>query len=48
MTPEMAATCLEAGVYCVVVGGAITRPQQITERFVAEIAKLKESSPSAK
>ncbi|WP_405156813.1 N-acetylmannosamine-6-phosphate 2-epimerase [Paenibacillus sp. FSL K6-0108] len=48
MTPEMAATCLEAGVYCVVVGGAITRPQQITERFVSEIAKLKESSPSAK
>ncbi|KOY14800.1 N-acetylmannosamine-6-phosphate 2-epimerase [Paenibacillus xylanivorans] len=46
MTPEMAATCLEAGVYCVVVGGAITRPQQITERFVSEIAKLKESSPS--
>ncbi|UPK46866.1 N-acetylmannosamine-6-phosphate 2-epimerase [Paenibacillus pabuli] len=48
MTPEMAATCLEAGVYCVVVGGAITRPQQITERFVSEIAKLKGSSPSAK
>jgi N-acylglucosamine-6-phosphate 2-epimerase len=46
MTPEMAATCLEAGVYCVVVGGAITRPQQITERFVSEIVKLKESSPS--
>ncbi|WP_315795878.1 N-acetylmannosamine-6-phosphate 2-epimerase [Paenibacillus sp. BIC5C1] len=46
MTPEMAATCLEAGVYCVVVGGAITRPQQITERFVSEIAKLKQSSPS--
>ncbi|MFS0856190.1 MULTISPECIES: N-acetylmannosamine-6-phosphate 2-epimerase [Paenibacillus] len=46
MTPEMAATCLEAGVYCVVVGGAITRPQQITERFVSEIAKLKKPSPS--
>ncbi|MFC9708639.1 N-acetylmannosamine-6-phosphate 2-epimerase [Paenibacillus sp. NPDC056933] len=46
MTPEMAVTCLEAGVYCVVVGGAITRPQQITERFVSEIAKLKPSSPA--
>ncbi|GJM76064.1 hypothetical protein HMSSN036_82800 [Paenibacillus macerans] len=41
MTPEMAASCLKAGVYCVVVGGAITRPQQITERFVSEIVKLK-------
>ncbi|MED4957289.1 N-acetylmannosamine-6-phosphate 2-epimerase [Paenibacillus sp. FSL R5-0527] len=40
LTPEMAASCLKAGVYCVVVGGAITRPQQITERFVSEIAKL--------
>lgn len=40
MTPEMAAACLKAGVYCVVVGGAITRPQQITERFVSEISKL--------
>ncbi|MCM3782358.1 N-acetylmannosamine-6-phosphate 2-epimerase [Neobacillus mesonae] len=40
MTPEMAANCLKAGVYCVVVGGAITRPQQITERFVSEISKV--------
>lgn len=40
MTPEMAAACLKAGVYCVVVGGAITRPQQITKRFVSEILKL--------
>lgn len=44
MTPEMAASCLKAGVYCVVVGGAITRPQQITERFVSEIAKLQHRS----
>ena len=48
MTPEMAATCLEMGVYCVGVGGAITRPQQITERFVSEIAKLRASSPHVK
>lgn len=37
LTPEMAKRCLEVGVYCVVVGGAITRPQQITERFVKHI-----------
>ncbi|WP_454193165.1 N-acetylmannosamine-6-phosphate 2-epimerase [Paenibacillus sp. Marseille-Q7038] len=40
MTPEMAARCLEVGVYCVVVGGAITRPQQITERFAAAISEV--------
>lgn len=33
-TPEMAAQCLQVGAYAVVVGGAITRPQQITRRFV--------------
>ncbi|OAB40457.1 N-acetylmannosamine-6-phosphate 2-epimerase [Paenibacillus antarcticus] len=48
MTPEMAATCFEAGVYCVVVGGAITRPMQITERFVSEISKLRQLAPSNK
>ena len=32
-TPEMAAAALEAGALAVVVGGAITRPQQITARF---------------
>lgn len=37
LTPEMAARCLELGVYSVVVGGAITRPQQITERFIYEM-----------
>lgn len=33
-TPQMAARCLQLGAHAVVVGGAITRPQQITERFI--------------
>jgi N-acylglucosamine-6-phosphate 2-epimerase len=36
-TPELAARCLALGAHAVVVGGAITRPQQITERFAAAI-----------
>ncbi|GAB4454884.1 MAG: N-acetylmannosamine-6-phosphate 2-epimerase [Armatimonadaceae bacterium] len=36
-TPEQARAALEAGAFAVVVGGAITRPQQITARFVREI-----------
>lgn len=36
-TPELAARCLTLGAHAVVVGGAITRPQQITARFVAAI-----------
>lgn len=36
-TPEEAKKCLELGATSVVVGGAITRPRQITERFVAGI-----------
>ncbi|ELY6210738.1 N-acetylmannosamine-6-phosphate 2-epimerase [Cronobacter dublinensis] len=32
-TPERAARCLSLGAHAVVVGGAITRPQQITRRF---------------
>lgn len=39
--PEQAKACLEAGAYAVVVGGAITRPAEITARFVAEINRLK-------
>ena len=35
ITPEMAAKVLQYGAHSVVVGGAITRPQQITERFVS-------------
>lgn len=36
-TPEMAAKVLEYGAYSVVVGGSISRPQQITSRFVEAI-----------
>lgn len=36
-TPAMAARCLALGAHAVVVGGAITRPQQITRRFVAAL-----------
>ncbi|WP_254842747.1 N-acetylmannosamine-6-phosphate 2-epimerase [Bacillus sp. MRMR6] len=37
ITPEMAAKVLKYGAHSVVVGGAITRPQQITARFVEAI-----------
>jgi N-acylglucosamine-6-phosphate 2-epimerase len=36
-TPEQARSALDAGAYAVVVGGAITRPQQITARFLAAL-----------
>jgi N-acylglucosamine-6-phosphate 2-epimerase len=36
-TPEEARAALDAGAFAVVVGGAITRPQQITARFVRAI-----------
>ncbi len=36
-TPEQARATLDAGAWAVVVGGAITRPQQITERFVRAV-----------
>lgn len=36
-TPEQARAALDAGAYAVIVGGAITRPQQITERFVRAV-----------
>lgn len=39
ITPEMAGIVLDMGAYSVVVGGAITRPQQITSRFVEEIKR---------
>ena len=37
-TPEDLAAVFEAGAYSAVVGGAITRPKQITERFVKAIS----------
>ncbi len=40
-TPSMAAECLKAGAWAVVVGGAITRPQLITKKFVDYIEKSK-------
>jgi len=39
MSPEMLKRAFEIGVYSVVVGGAITRPQQITARFAGYIPK---------
>ncbi len=37
ITPEMLKTVFEKGVYAAVVGGAITRPRDITRRFVKMI-----------
>lgn len=37
LTPEMAKRVMSFGAHSVVVGGAISRPQQITSRFVDEI-----------
>lgn len=38
-TPAKAKKALKIGAYSVVVGGAITRPQQITKKFVTEMEK---------
>ncbi|WP_059104540.1 N-acetylmannosamine-6-phosphate 2-epimerase [Shouchella shacheensis] len=38
-TPELAKAALDAGAFSVVVGGAITRPQQITKMFVNQLNK---------
>ncbi len=43
-TPEKAAHVLELGAHCVVVGGAITRPQLITKKFTNKINELKKES----
>ena len=41
-TPEQAAAALSCGAYSVVVGTAITRPQEITKRFSKQITMSKE------
>jgi len=38
-TPEQARAALDAGAWAVVVGGAITRPQQITARFASHLKR---------
>ncbi len=38
-TPAKAKKALDLGAFAVVVGGAITRPQQITKKFVTEMEK---------
>lgn len=40
-TPEQARMCLEYGAHAIVVGGAITRPRNITENFICEIEQKK-------
>ncbi|NLC96757.1 MAG: N-acetylmannosamine-6-phosphate 2-epimerase [Erysipelotrichaceae bacterium] len=40
-TPEQAVKMLECGAFCVVVGGAITRPLEIAKRFFNEIKEYK-------
>ena len=42
-TPPQAQAALDAGAWAVVVGGAITRPQQITARFAAALRQSRES-----
>lgn len=39
-TPKQAAAVLKSGAFAVVVGGAITRPLEITKRFIDEISEL--------
>ncbi|MGX6979543.1 N-acetylmannosamine-6-phosphate 2-epimerase [Vagococcus elongatus] len=45
-TPLKARKVLELGCHCVVIGGAITRPQQITLTFVSEINKMGKGNKS--
>ncbi|MGF2146129.1 N-acetylmannosamine-6-phosphate 2-epimerase [Vagococcus fluvialis] len=40
-TPQKARRAIELGGYSVVCGGAITRPQEITKRFIDEIERIK-------
>lgn len=43
-TPEEASACMNLGAWAVVVGGAITRPKQITERFVNALVRKSDLS----
>jgi putative N-acetylmannosamine-6-phosphate epimerase len=38
--PDQACEALQRGAYAVIVGGAITRPADITARFAAALAKV--------
>ena len=38
-TPEQLRTALDLGAWCAVVGGAITRPMEITKRFVSALGR---------
>lgn len=40
LTPDMSRRCIELGAHSVVVGGAITRPLEITKRFVYEMKNI--------
>lgn len=42
-TPDQGAQCFQAGAHAVVVGTAITRPQEITRRFVYAIQACKQA-----
>ncbi|MDQ6422422.1 putative N-acetylmannosamine-6-phosphate 2-epimerase [Paenibacillus sp. LHD-117] len=46
-TPEQAASAMRAGATCVVVGGAITRPQLIAARYVRALDAFEAESPYA-
>ena len=44
--PEQAIRALEVGAWAVVVGSAITRPQDITARFVRALGTIKKAEDS--